>query len=177
MPEVPYGYCHCGCGEKAPLAERTDARHGWVKGEPSRYRRGHNTRLSPVEYIVDDESGCWLWQRAKYDTGYGVMRVAGRLVHAHRVLYERHIGPIPVGLELDHLCGVRSCVNPEHLEPVTHAENIRRCRITRLDTGKVSEIRRRVAGGERTMEVAEAFGITQRHVYSIVSREVWADVA
>ena len=48
------------------------------------------------------------------------------MVLAHRVYYERHVGPVPEGLELDHLCRNPGCVNPEHLEPVTHAENIRR---------------------------------------------------
>lgn len=176
MPEIVKGLCQCGCGEAVPIARRTDVRNGWVKGEPMRYRRGHNTRLSPVEYI-EDESGCWIWQRARYSTGYGVVRLNGRMAHAHRIVFERHNGPVPEGLELDHLCGVRACVNPLHLEPVTHAENIRRCRITKLDEGKVSEIRRRVASGERTLLIAEEFGVTQRNVHHIVNRETWADVA
>lgn len=49
----------------------------------------------------------------------------------HRVTYQLLVGPIPEGLELDHLCEVKACCNPEHLEPVTHAENLRRCRYSR----------------------------------------------
>lgn len=52
--------------------------------------------------------------------------VDGRLVRAHRFSYERAVGPIPAGLQIDHLCRVRACVNPAHLEPVTCGENVRR---------------------------------------------------
>ena len=69
--------------------------------------------------------GCLPWLAAK-TCGYGVVQVGGRIQRAHRVVYETAIGPIPVGLELDHLCRNRSCVNPFHLEPVTGVENIRR---------------------------------------------------
>lgn len=60
--------------------------------------------------------------------GYGLVRLVsgGPRKIAHRVAYETFVGPIPTDLELDHLCRVRRCVNPEHLEPVTHQENIRR---------------------------------------------------
>lgn len=70
----------------------------------------------------DEASACWLWVGAVSDTGYGVYRKAA----AHRVSYELNIGPIPDGLHIDHLCRVRHCVNPAHLEAVTQAENNRR---------------------------------------------------
>ena len=71
------------------------------------------------------ECGCWNWLAAKTN-GYGVVQHQGRVQRAHRVVYETLIGPIPAGLELDHLCRNRSCVNPVHLEPVSGAENIAR---------------------------------------------------
>ncbi len=77
----------------------------------------------------DPASECWLWTAARYPNGYGTIRIdgtPGRMVSAHRLAYEKLIGPIPEGLEIDHLCRQRSCVNPAHLEPVTHAENVRR---------------------------------------------------
>ena len=84
-----------------------------------------------MEHSVEDpKTGCWNWTGAKGSAGYGTI-----IVHdekgkhgrgAHRVSYEQLVGPVPAGLELDHLCRNPSCINPEHLEPVTRGENIRR---------------------------------------------------
>lgn len=78
-----------------------------------------------AKYTVD-ESGCWLWTASTVNNGYGRFRIGGESRLAHRVSYELHVGPIPEGLQLDHLCRVRDCVNPAHLEPVTASVNIRR---------------------------------------------------
>ncbi len=71
-------------------------------------------------------SGCWLWDGASTYHGYGHFKYDGRTQTAHRVAWELFKGPIPEGREIDHLCRVRCCVNPDHLEPVTHLVNIRR---------------------------------------------------
>lgn len=76
--------------------------------------------------IYIDFNGCWLWQGALNSKGYGHSRLADKKGLVHRISYEFYVGPVPSGLELDHLCRVRSCINPNHLEPVTHAENMRR---------------------------------------------------
>ncbi|MFI0233133.1 HNH endonuclease signature motif containing protein [Streptomyces sp. NPDC017086] len=72
---------------------------------------------------VDKTDTCWLWTAHKGGGGYGRFKVEGRMVPAHRVAYELASGVIPDGFELDHLCRVRHCVNPAHLEPVTGREN------------------------------------------------------
>lgn len=77
---------------------------------------------------VEKNGECMLWQGALNYAGYGHLRVGGRLTGVHRIAYELAVGPIPAGLEIDHLCAVRNCVNPAHLEPVTHEENLRRAR-------------------------------------------------
>lgn len=69
---------------------------------------------------------CWPWLGCLGTGGYAMFWNGERNMHAHRFAYELLVGPIPEGLVLDHLCRVRHCVNPAHLEPVTHAENIRR---------------------------------------------------
>jgi len=70
---------------------------------------------------------CWLWDGTIYKPqDYGYFGLRCKMKSAHRLSYETFIGSIPVGMELDHLCRVRHCVNPWHLEPVTHLENVRR---------------------------------------------------
>lgn len=76
--------------------------------------------------LMPDSNGCMRWTARKSHDGYGTFKVAGRQWMAHRMSYVLSVGPIPEGLELDHLCRVRDCVTPDHLEPVTHGENVRR---------------------------------------------------
>lgn len=73
------------------------------------------------KYFVDS-NGCWLWQAGKTHEGYGKLKVLGKTVLAHRWYY-LSLFNIPQGFTLDHLCRVRNCVNPEHLEPTTIQEN------------------------------------------------------
>lgn len=77
--------------------------------------------------VIDWVTGCWLWTGGKSDVGYGQLsdRSTGkkRMAKAHRVSYELTNGPIPDGLVIDHLCRVRHCINPAHMEPVTIREN------------------------------------------------------
>ena len=78
---------------------------------------------------VQSNGGCWLWTASLNNGGYGQFFPRGapkRSVGAHRYAYEHIVGPIPEGLDLDHLCRVRRCCNPAHLEPVTRQENLRR---------------------------------------------------
>jgi len=81
------------------------------------------TRLED-KFVVGD--GCWPWTACRSSDGYGHIRIEGSVYKAHRVVYELMVGPIPVGLEIDHLCRNRACVRPDHLEPVTKTTNVRR---------------------------------------------------
>lgn len=76
--------------------------------------------------VAIQDCGCWFWTNAPDDKGYGRAYDGTKLVVAHRFVYQEFKGTIPDGLELDHLCRTPSCVNPDHLEPVTHKENMRR---------------------------------------------------
>lgn len=115
------------CGKEAVA-------RGWCK---SHYRRwsmyGNPTHVpsrpgrEDLFWAKVDKSGdCWLWTASINASGYGSFGAGGKSRLAHRVAYEFVRGEIPAGLTLDHLCRVRSCVNPDHLEPVTARENTRR---------------------------------------------------
>lgn len=71
------------------------------------------------------EDGCWIWTGCRLQSGYGQFRL-GKMRPAHRVAYEHWVGQVPDELEMDHLCRVRACVNPSHVEPVTPRENLMR---------------------------------------------------
>lgn len=76
--------------------------------------------------IVVNENGCWVWQAYKNQGGYGCLAVNGRKESAHRASHMAFKGPIPPGLDIDHLCRNRACINPDHLEAVTRQVNVLR---------------------------------------------------
>ena len=84
---------------------------------------GHLQELIRTGY-PDRPGECWPWPGSKTHDGYGRIMCNGRTQYTHRVAYELHVGPIPDGLMLDHICHERACFNPAHLEPVTKAQNM-----------------------------------------------------
>lgn len=101
----------------------------YVVGTAKRLPYGSSPADRIRAYSIRTPGGCWLWQGALNTKGYAVLSVGGRggrRHYAHRLSYEIHVGPIPAGLQIDHLCRVRRCVNPAHLEPVTNRENVLR---------------------------------------------------
>lgn len=100
-------------------------------------RQSRNQQPLPPSFAAGNEDafwvrvcrgeGCWEWAGSKTAAGYGNLRLpSGANGYAHRVSFELTRGPIPAGMVLDHLCRNRACVNPEHLEPVSQLENVRR---------------------------------------------------
>lgn len=120
-----------GCGRGPVLARGWCAQHyhRWHRfGTPTpvfKPRSKVDPLLRFMEKITLDD-GCWKWTGSRNAQGYGAFGVEGRTLSAHRFAYERLVGEIPEGLVLDHLCRNESCVNPDHLEPVTQSENQRR---------------------------------------------------
>lgn len=93
-----------------------------------------------MEKVHITPNGCHQWTAYCSENGYGRFYLDGRGLLAHRWSYERHVGPIPHGLQIDHLCRNRGCVNPEHLEPVTPSENVRRGTAPNLARSRAAEL-------------------------------------
>lgn len=130
MHRKPNGVCSVeGCGHVWQQREwcRKHWRRWKLYGDPLGF--GDSQTLAPVEVRywrkVCQTAGCWIWRGGHDGDGYGSFN-NGHGALAHRWLWEYLNGSIAAGMELDHLCRRRDCVRPDHLEPVTHAENMAR---------------------------------------------------
>jgi hypothetical protein len=100
------------------------------------------------KYTTEPNSGCWLWMGHINAAGYGQYWFDRKMEYAHRAAYKILVGSIPDDLELDHLCRIRSCVNPLHLEAVTRAVNVRRSTVGEKNRQKTHCLRGHPFSGE-----------------------------
>jgi hypothetical protein len=176
---IPYGYCQCGCGLPTTINEKHNKRYGWVKGEHKRFRKGHWPRFrGPTPWTDtlwhDEDRGfstpCRIWDGAKNALGYGYFRDG----LAYGYAWELVNGPVPNGLELDHLCRQSECINTDHLEAVTHQENLRRGAGTKLSYALAQEIRAAYIPRRVTLTMlAERYGVCQRTIWVILKDKRW----
>lgn len=106
------------------------AGESYVMRKPERLPRIVSVRERLEVRRAVDGNGCWNWMGHRDPDGYGRISIKRQARLVHRVSYEFYVGPIPAGLQLDHLCRNRACFNPEHLEPVTSLVNSRRSPIS-----------------------------------------------
>lgn len=131
--DVPYGFCHCSCGQQTSRATRSEPYTNRIKGEPMRFVAGHAGRFykggtKPLSALcgAEDrgyESPCLIWRGFRDHNGYGVKRVDGRALAAHRYFWSIEHGPIPDGFVIHHKCRVQECIRLEHLEPMKHGDH------------------------------------------------------
>lgn len=122
--------------------------------------------------IFRDLGPCWLWT-GTIVKDYGQIRVKGKGLKASRFGYQGLIGSIGEGLQLDHLCRIKLCVNPNHLEPVTSATNVRRGLSTKLTQDDVERIRSLRRDGRTLSSIGREFGIATPHVHRICHLQRW----
>lgn len=111
--------------------------HVQQHGQPNMGRRlPHSATVEDrfdIKYTVNPITGCWEWGAGLTNIGYSQFSDGNTNVTGHSYAYRRYVGGVPKGLTLDHLCELKTCVNPQHLEPVTQSENNLRKRIRPLD--------------------------------------------
>jgi len=205
MNDIPYGYCHCGCGEKTAICVRDIPWQGYKRGEPRQFLRGHaqRIRLTENEHTrfmakVDTSAGpdgCWPFLGSRSPFGYGIFRSRGGDNQAHRYAYKHWNGPIPAGLFVLHDCDNPPCVNPKHLHLGTTTDNMReRSKRGRAPTGhknghvtKPERTPRGQVHGMALLREADvlsirelvAFGVSQRKLalrYGVSTYTIWAIV-
>ena len=127
--------------------EKPHSARGWCEMHYSRWRKNGSPHIAQTltpklppaldrwwQRVDKQDGGCWEWTGVRFSNGYGRFRepITRRQQLAHRWGYQQLVGPVDPDLDLDHLCRNKGCVNPDHLEPVTHAENVRRWQVTRV---------------------------------------------
>jgi len=145
------------------------------------------SRLLAARYVT--ESGCWEWTKGRDKDGYGRIAVNRRDTRAHRLAYQCWVGEIPEGHVVRHKCDNPPCINPEHLETGTNADNMRDKRIrmrsargvghgwSKLTEDQVRYIRAEYTMGNRSQQsIADEMGVSQVHVSDIVRRVLWTHI-
>ena len=138
------------------------------------------------------DGGCWLWLGALQRDGYAHFNRGGKTVSLHRYMYERLVGPIPEGMDLLHSCDVRHCVNPDHVSPGTHQENMADCCSKKrhawgernkhavLTSDLVREIRKEFKffspGRTNARELSKKYGVRTTTLYLAATGRTWRNV-
>jgi hypothetical protein len=184
---IPYGFCWCGCRQKTTIPSDTDRSNWKIKGLPRLFLKGHATSLKGNPEYEERNCGfrsdCWIWMQGRGSVGryglqYGTARRPGEdiPISSQRLMYERHVGDVPEGYDIDHLCRITLCCNPDHLEAVTHEENVRRGKNTRLTPEGVRRMFVLRHEGWTFQQIADEYEICQAHAFKIIAGKKWKGV-
>lgn len=132
-PNIPYGFCHCGCGQRTNISTMTNNRLGRKPGDPYKYISGHYSRTQTKVFLdtpescydVDPDTGCYNWKGTRFTAGYGSVSHEGKQQYAHVLMWIKTNGPVPELHEIHHTCENKQCVNPDHLVALTRREHMR----------------------------------------------------
>lgn len=195
--QIPYGYCHCGCGNKTNIAKQNEKRRGYIKGQPVKFCHGHfpSRKLSPEQLIISfwsrvNKNGsipahmphlgkCWEWTGTSRDKhGYGDFHGS----RSHRVSWELANGTIPNGLWVLHKCDNPKCIRPEHLFLGTPYDNtddmIKKGRQKRkFSDSEIIAIRKRYIAGENSIRLAKEYGVNQSVISRIINFKIYKYVS
>lgn len=202
--EIPYGYCHCGCGQKTSIAKQSYKSKGVVNGQPMRFIAHHNVRVQlPVEERFwmkvnksQGEERCWLWTAYKNESGYGQIRVGGKAYLAHRFAWQLINGEIPEGLHVLHNCpdgDNPACVNPKHMFLGTQIDNNLDMKLkgrarqghvlgeqhhkAKLTADKVKHIRERHAAGDISLrQIGRDMGVSDSAIRGVINKKTWKHI-
>ncbi len=143
--------------------------------------------------IDKGKDGCWHWTGAKFKSGYGLFRTPDQKGHrAHRLSFEFHTGPIPVGMEVCHTCNVKDCVNPAHLFAGTHQVNVAQAgkdgllthgidhHRAKLLPDQIQIIRTQMGGhplkGRQAQNLGNLYGVNRTTIAAIAANKTWKEV-
>lgn len=154
--------------------QKTNEKGQFVKGMTPWNKRPEAQRFWE-KVDKSGEGGCWLWIAQLSPDGYGRFTHNGGAL-AHRFAWVEKHGAVPRGMQLDHLCRTRNCVNPDHLELVSNQMNTQRGALAKLSPEKVKEIHKLLGKIEGT-KIAEMFGVTPTLISKISKGEAWNNVA
>lgn len=162
------GYCRCGCGKRTTVSPETDRTHGYVKGVPRDWIRGHQTGKPQVwtELDLGYVTLCHIWQGGRSGRyGWARTRDGFRATFAHLMAWRVANGAVPEGQHLHHLCEQPLCVRLDHLEIRTKTEHAkehrqRTGRISRLSEEEVLDIQ---TSGMSLSQIMAKYGISKTH--------------
>jgi DNA-directed RNA polymerase subunit RPC12/RpoP len=145
-------------------------RVGYCSYQCSQWGNAQKRRRTGPEYIVDEQTGCWVWQAGS--GRYGALSKGGKKVAAHREMWERMRGPLPNGATVHHRCENKRCVNPSHLQVMRRGTHTRRHR-AQLTPEQVRTIRK---SKERTSVLARSYGVSEPTISDIRHGRTWKDL-